>query len=230
MHFHKKKWAIILFLIITNVTNAQKNLKNITISINPLAFIDTEAGIAVGAGFDIGKQTSIFTEFGVLMYDPYHDNNEIKNSLIGYKIKPSFRYNFKKQKNDGITKGGYIAGEFLFKSVKFYKYDPIGINDSFGNFAYTYIGGYTIRKNVIGFSVIFGNKFFIDKKNKLGLDIYTGIGLRNRFLVVRDLPEYPAAFNNTFFERKKLNIGATIASENPIPSFSLGFRVTYRIK
>ena len=229
MQLYKKKWIVFLFLLITNASVAQNKIKYIALSLNPFTFIDTDAGIAIGAEYGTGKKTSVFTEFGLLLYDAYR-NKENKNALTGFKIKPSFRYYFDKQKKHGITTGSYIAGEFLLKSVNYYRYDPLRINDAVGNFAYTYIGGYTIKKNIIGFSAIWGSKFFMDKNEKLLLDLYTGVGFRNRTLNTKGIPANASVNANSFFERKQLNTLGETTNQAILGSFYLGIRVVYRIK
>jgi hypothetical protein len=226
---HLKKIRIfILIITCTNPIIAQK-IDNITVSINPTSFMDSDAGIKTGVGFDVGKKTCIFSEFGFLFYDAFRNTETDKNAIKGFIIKPSFRYYFKKPKTNNISEGSYVAGEFLLKSVKYYQNTPIGILDAQRNTIYSYIGGYTIRKNVLGFSILFGKKSFMDKNKKLGLDLYTGIGFRNRTLAVKDLPDGSAVNENTFLNEKRLNIGGASPNEKLIGSFSLGMRIIYRI-
>jgi Protein of unknown function (DUF3575) len=229
MYYFKKISVIIFVVLCSKSIVAQNKLNNITLGLNLTSFLDKDAGIRTGIGVDVGKRTSLYSELGYLFYDAYRNKTTNKNTLQGFIIKPSFRYYFNQKKSENILKGGYVAGELMIKSVKYYQNDPIDINDALGNIAYRYIGGYTFRKNVLGFSVLWGNKFFVDRNKKLGFDFYTGLGVRNRNLKYKDLPENVRTINNSVFTRRSLNTAGSSENQEVTGNFSLGIRIIYRI-
>ena len=222
----------ITFLSFSEDAVAQKKLTNITLTVNPFAFADTESGLTPGVGFGISKNLSIYTDVGFLFNGPY-SNKDNNVNLIGYKIKPALRFFFNNKSERNYPKGGFAEIELLAKHVKFTLYDDLRINDNLGNFAYTYRGGYNIIKNVFGANLKIGHRFYFDKERKFGGDIYFGLGLKKRYLKATNLP-LGFATRSDFFENKGLNIWRSQnirdgKTEENLPNFSMGMKLIYRL-
>lgn len=223
---------IFTFLIFSNKAIAQKKLTNITLTLNPFSFADTESGLTPGIGFGISKNLSVYTDVGFLFHSP--SSNENKDvDLIGYKIKPALRIFLNNKSERKYPKGGFAEIELLVKHVKFSLYDNLTINDNLGNFAYTYIGGYNIVKNVFGGTLKIGHRFYFNKVRKFGGDIYFGLGLKKRYLKTKNLPAGFSA-GADFFENKGLNIwlSENTRTENGkenLANVSIGLKLIYRL-
>jgi len=220
---------ICTFLLVSFNCLAQKKITNITLTFNPLCFLDTDAGINAGAGFHFSKHFSFYTDASFLFYSPYQLRDS-DNSISGYKVKPAIRYFFRNKVDKNIPTGGFMEGEFLFKQVNYSQYDEIRVADIFGNTAFRYIGGYTITKKVTGFTLKFGHRFYFDKKKNFGADIFGGTGVKSRTLKNKGLPN-GAIIDEFFYERKGLNIGpgeGRASANREIINLSLGIKLIYR--
>jgi len=220
---------ICTFLLVSFNCLAQKKITNITLTFNPLCFLDTDAGINAGAGFHFSKHFSFYADASFLFYSPYQFRNSF-NNISGFKFKPAIRYFFGYKVEADIPKGGFIEGEFLFKHVKYSQYDEVRVADIFGNTAFRYIGGYTITKNVTGFTLKFGHRTYFDKKENFGADLYIGTGVKNRTLKNKGLPS-GAIIDDFFYQGKALNIGpgeGRASANREIINLSLGIKLIYR--
>lgn len=229
MRIFRKISFIYFFLLLTVISYGQKKLDNFTLTFNPFSLVDTDAGINGGIGFDINRYVDFYVEASYLFYSPYQFRNS-DNNLSGFKIKPAIRYFFENKEESKIPKGGFVEGEFMFKRVKYYQYDEVPVADIFGNAAFRYIGGYTITKNVTGFTLKFGYRSYFDKKKNFGTDFYIGTGVKSRTLRNQGLPN-GAIINDFFYEGKGLNIGpggTRAANNREIINLSLGIKLIYR--
>lgn len=175
-----------LFVCQYSYSYSQKN--SMVVTANPFSFIEPDAGFTPGFEYFITNKVSVLTDAGIIFYTPSNQNTlayDARNSQFGYKFKPELRYYTRAK---GVADGFFISVEFLYKHVRYNRYDGVPVTDNMGNFVYTDYSGYKIIKDVLGASGKIGVRNYFGKKNKLGIDFYLGLGYRFKKFQVKDLP------------------------------------------
>lgn len=212
---------ILLFLTcfsISMVCLAQ--VKKFTATLNPLSFLEPDAGFTPGIGYNISNRLAIYSDVGIIFYDALLNNGESKTINLSYKIKPALRYYTKERE---IPSGSFLEIEGLYKRVNYRLNDDIQIRDNNGNFAYTYSGGYNKIKQVYGGSFKYGYRFFLNQEKRLGIDAFVGIGTRRYKVEAKGLP--PNAIVNEFDIFR--NINSPISENRNAPSLPFGAKLFY---
>lgn len=188
-------YMLLLLLSSHLVASAQSN--KFTVTLNPFSFVERDGGFTPGIGYNINRRVALYSDLGVIFYmsGRYVGGLVDTDKAIGYKFKPAVRFYVK---NHEVPRGSFFDLEGLYKHVEYNATEEIDVQDGNGNFAYTYIGGYTIKKDVYGFGVKYGYRSFLDKDQKLGIDFFIGLGGRTKDFVVRDLPEGVVMDNDPF--------------------------------
>lgn len=220
------KTAAVTFLCVLFLSNSNAQKNDIVLTWNPFSFIEPDAGFTPGIEYMIGKKISLLTDAGIIFYDVFENsrsNNNIINTEIGYKIKPEFRYY---PKYSEVAKGFFLSAEGLYKHVTYKRYDGVRVFDNMGNQVYIDYNGYKIIKDVFGGSIKLGWRFYFTKTNSFGLDIYAGLGIKNKNFAIRDLPP-GGSFDRNFFAARLFNTqwqpGATV-------SMPAGMKLIWRVK
>jgi hypothetical protein len=176
--------VLLLSLLTHSIATAQTNKFSVTV--NPYSFLEPDAGFTPGVGYVINKRFAVFTDVGLMFYSNVLFNTQITTySTRGIKFKPAIRYYLEKHQTQ---KDFFIELEGLIKLVNYKTADEINLVDNNGNPAFTYIGGYSIKKNVLGISAKIGYREFFGNSKKLGYDVYAGLGIRNKNLTNTGLP------------------------------------------
>jgi Protein of unknown function (DUF3575) len=220
--FTTKNFISFLLLVCCIPAMAQK--KSITLSWMPTSFIETDAGFTAGAEYGLGDRWSVLADAGIIFYSPGENtNNNSRDGILGYKIKPELRLYFNDRK---VLYGGFVSIEGLYKHVNYQRFDGLPVFDNLGNLAYTYFGGYRIIKDVIGFNIKFGYRLFFSDANKIGMEFYGGFGARHKNFALRNLPP-GGSFDRSFFEGRFFN---THWREGGLPNAALGFKLLWRLR
>jgi hypothetical protein len=200
--------------------------KSITLSWLPTSFMETDGGFTAGAEFRLNKRWALLTDAGIIFYNPNNnDKNSGRDGILGYKIKPEIRWYFKsrgKHANDG----GFVGFEGIYKHVNYHRFDGLPVFDNLGNLAYTYYGGYRIIKDVYGASIKFGYRRFFGPKYKIGIEMYWGVGSRQKNFALRETPP-GGSLDRSFFGPRLFN---TFWREGGNGSFPAGVKLLWRIK
>jgi Protein of unknown function (DUF3575) len=214
---------IVVFALLCSAgSNAQKN--TITLSWLPTSFMEPDAGFTAGAEYGMGHSWSLLSDAGVIFYTPANNsNNNGQDGVLGFKVKPEIRKYFGRSKE---LEGGFIGLEGLYKHVNYQRYDGLPVFDNLGNLAYTYFGGYRIVKDVYGFCIKFGYRFFFSSEKNIGMEFYGGIGARQKNFAVRNLPP-GGSFDRSFFGARLFN---THWREGGLPSTALGIKLLWRLR
>ncbi len=213
---------LLIFGMLSLAGVAQKN--DIAVSVNPLSFLEPDAGFTPGIAVKLGKKMSLLSDFGIIFYSTtntvFADDNGATNTQTGYELRPEIRYYFK---THDIQKGLFISINGLYKHVTYHRYDGINVLDHNGNLVYTSYEGYKIIKDVLGGTAKAGFRIYFNKNYKLGFDIYAGIGVRNKEFAIRDLPS-GGVFDRSFFGSRLFN---THWQDGSFPDLQLGFKLIY---
>jgi Protein of unknown function (DUF3575) len=220
------KW-ILGSLLLCGPLLAYAQKKTITLSWLPTSFMELDGGFTAGIEYRFSKRLALLNDAGIIFLNPNNSNEENsgRDGILGYKIKPEIRWYFKnrsKHPNDG----GFVALEGIYKHVNYQRFDGLPVFDNLGNLAYTYFGGYRIIKDVYGAAVKFGYRRFFGPKYKVGLELYLGLGSRQKNFALRDLPP-GGSFDREFFGERFFNIHWR---EGNIASMPAGFKLLWRIR
>lgn len=200
--------------------------KSITLSWLPTSFLETDAGFTAGAEYRLNQRWSLLTDAGIIFFTPSkNEMNEGRDGLLGYKIKPEIRWYFK-NRGKHPNEGGFVSFEGMYKHVNYHRFDGLPVFDNLGNLAYTYHGGYRIIKDVYGGAVKFGYRRFFGPQYKIGVEMYWGIGARQKNFALREIPP-GASFDREFFTARIFN---THWREGGLPSFPFGAKLLWRIR
>lgn len=178
--------------------------KKFSVTFNPLSLLERDGGLTPGIGYNFNNRLSVYSDLGIIFFTAgEYAGNEIETSRsFGFKIKPAIRLYLK---NKEIQSGGFFELEGMYKHVAYDAISGIDVVDNNGNVAYTYIGGYKIKKNVYGLNFKLGNRSFFDKEKRLGIDIYIGVGSRKKNFSVSGLPTGVQVDNDIFSENNFFN-------------------------
>jgi len=191
----KKIFSALLCVFFSLAGMAQAN--KFTATLNPFSFAERDGGFTPGIGYNINSRLAIYADLGVIFFSAGQYSGDVieTNKSLGYKIKPAIRFYLKENK---IQSGGFIELEGMYKRVTYHAVNEVDVLDNNGDIAYTYIGGYKVKKDVYGFNFKIGNRLFFDKEKKLGLDLYIGLGSRTKKFETSGLP-VAARFDDDIF-------------------------------
>ncbi len=195
----KTVYLLVLVVFMHAVAPAQS--KKFTLTLNPFSFVERDGGFTPGIGYNLNKRIALYTDLGLIFFraGEYVGGLVDTDRTFGYKIKPAIRFYVNSSEE---PRGSFFELEGLYKHVAYNATEEIEVLDNNGNFAYTYIGGYTIKKDVYGFGVKYGHRSFLDKEKRLGLDIYIGLGGRTKDFVIRGLPAGVSMDSDPFSETR----------------------------
>jgi len=192
------KSFLLFYILVCSQLLLKAQSDKISITLNPFSFIDTDAGIAPGIGYAINKHFAVFADVGFIFFAPYPTGNtqlEINNRR-GINFKPAIRYYFKESE---IQTNHYLELEGLFKFVRYNGINDVSIVDESGVFAYTYVGGYKVNKNISGVSLKIGRRRFFKKSTNIGFDVYGGFGVRRKRFSRTGIPAGAITAEDPFF-------------------------------
>lgn len=204
------------FLILaTLISPAQSNKFSATL--NPFSFFERDGGFTPGIGYNISNRISVYTDLGLIFLSAgnYTGGAIETGRSFGYKIKPAFRYYLSENE---IQRGSFLELEGLYKHVTYDATDEVTVTDNNGSFAYTYIGGYKVKKDVYGVSVKYGKRFFLNKQKRLGVDVYAGLGSRTKNFALSGLPTGAQPGNDPFSEDRLFNFFWRRGNEVSVPA------------
>jgi Protein of unknown function (DUF3575) len=217
---------IISFMLLVCSAPAMAQKNSIVLTWLPTASVEPDAGFTAGVEYGLGNRWSVLTDAGIILYSPsqsQRNNNNGRNGILGYKIKPEVRFYFPDKK---VLKGGFVSIQGLYKHVNYQRYDGLPVFDNLGNLAYTYLGGYRIIKDVIGFNIKLGYRFYFSAANKIGMEVYGGLGSRHKNFSLRDIPP-GGVFDREFFQGR---LFSTHWEEGGLPSAAFGFKLIWRVR
>jgi hypothetical protein len=218
--------SALLFVATAAFAQPQKN--NIHLRTNLLSLLEPQnAGPTIGVEYFITSHFSVGTDVGAILYtvgEIENNNNNLGNPL-GYKIKPELRYYlYKENKEKRVRLFFGLEGLFLKTTTR--NYNELPIRDNTGNIVFRYLGGYDEVKKVSGAALKAGIQvpWFITK-NML-LEVYAGIGLRNKIYSTKNVPAGASVPDRTlggFFLNTDTDVNGVF------PSIPLGFKIIFKI-
>lgn len=217
------KIVYVVLLCLFNQMGAAAQDKPFFVTLHPLNLLERDGGITPGIGYHFNNRLAVSSDIGLIFFSAgEYKNDRIETSgMLGYKIKPTVRFYINERTIPG---GGYLELEGMYKYVSYDAVNEVDILDNNGNIAYTYIGGYKIKKDVYGLNFKFGHRSFLDNDKRVGLDFYIGFGSRKKVFSNSGLPSGAQIDNSIFSENSFFNF---YWREGKAFSLPAGFRIFY---
>lgn len=214
---------IAVFLSVTAAGQPQKN--DINIRTNILSWLEPNAGGPVlGIEYFINNKFSIGTDAGFIFYNLAKSENDNLANPLGYRIKPEIRYYFYKKNKVDPTRL-FFAIEGLYLKTRTLNQNDLPITDNTGNIVYYYIGGFNEYKKVVGVNTKFGIQFQRFLHNKMMIELYAGVGVRQKTYTYKDLPA-----GALIEQRRQSGFLLNTDVDGTYPSITGGFKLVYKIK
>lgn len=180
------------------------------VNFSPLALLQTDNTIMLGAEHRLTKRWAVATDLGY-SFTSYYYGKEIKNAK-GFIIRPTVRYY-------GHSLRGYIQAQPFYKMVNYDMNDWLGKDCVNGVHSYEKLEDFRLRKNVYGINFVAGE--VLPVSDKMFFDLYVGFGLRTRNH--RILNRFNSCYDRT-------DDGFSISDNTWVPSLPIGIRVGYALR
>jgi hypothetical protein len=212
-----------VFLSVTAVGQPKKN--DINIRTNILSWLEPNAGGPVlGMEYFINNKFSIGADAGFIFYNLARSESDKLANPLGYRVKPEIRYYlYKKNKVDPTRL--FFALEGLYLKTRTLNYNDLPITANMGNIVYYYIGGFNEYKKVAGANIKFGMQIQRFLHKKMMIELYAGLGFRQKIYTYKDLPA--GALIN---QRRQSEFLLNTDIDGTYPSITGGFKLVYKIK
>jgi hypothetical protein len=171
--------SLMLFLFSKFPFSQQKELPNergFYIRTNPLSVLEIDAGVMVGVRYQWNKKFSATLDPTFIFFSPYYSADSYNSQPLGIKVRADVRYHFNKRRSNGSRP--FIAPEFHYKYRTVDRTTTFGINCINENCAYYMEDTYREIKTEVGGSVKMGVDVPVDKRERLSLELYGGLGLK----------------------------------------------------
>jgi hypothetical protein len=171
--------SLIFFLFSKFSFAQQKELPNergIYIRTNPLSLLEIDAGVMVGVRYQWNKNFSATLDPTFIFFSPYYGADNYTSHPLGIKIRADVRYHFNIPRSTGSRP--FIAPEFHYKYRTVDRTTTFGMNCINQNCAYYMEDTYREIKTEVGGSIKIGVDAPLDKRERLSLELYGGLGLK----------------------------------------------------
>jgi hypothetical protein len=185
--------------------------------ISPLALVEFEPTINVGAEYRLTKSVAISLDAGYILNNWIASNTKNAN---GFMLKPAIRYYLWKEKRF------YTEAEFMYKQVNLQKLDWLGINCVNSVPSYEEFRKFTLQKNIYAFNAKFGRVDALSKNNdKVSIDYYIGLGTRNKqYKLINE-----AKSTRYFLGTRNGRLNYENSKTEIWPNLTLGVRIVFKI-
>jgi hypothetical protein len=164
--------------------NKNINTRTISIAISPLTILEYEPTINVQLMYRFNNRYSAAIEVGRIIKpldkneDPY--TSGFSHQYKGWRFRPEFRF-WKKASDKNNPENSYFAIQGLIKIAENRLYYDVQRTTPSGLW-YTEAVEQNIHKTVLGLSCLAGKEADLFNSKKFYTDIFTGLGLRYKFL------------------------------------------------
>lgn len=151
----------------TQVSNA--------ISFNPFALIEVDYTALFGYENKLGPKLFLSNEAGYIFASSYiGSRNGNSTTGSGFLLRPSVKW-FVSESNRF-----YLQPQFFYKQVTHNVYDWLGKDAVNGVASYEQLQDFKYRREIFGFNVVSGFVLPLDQRRKGFIDLYFGIGVRDK--------------------------------------------------
>jgi len=183
------------------------------ISLNPFTLAEIDYTIMAGFEYRLACKLYMSHEAGYIFASRYVADGESNSNGTGFIIRPSVKWFV--SENDRF----YLQPQVFYKQVTHTMYDWVGKNPVNGVPAYEQLQDFKYRRKITGFNMVAGFVSPIDRKAKGFIDVYFGLGVRNKKSLVVE--------PNMVYERQVGIFNPT--DDGVFPSVPMGLRIIYVI-
>ena len=219
------KKIVFLLLAFPLCVNAQKKRQaaderlftenKTAISFNPFALAAVDYTLLLGYETKVAPKIFLGSEAGYIFASGYIGNDgESSNNGTGFIIRPSLRW-FVSDNNKF-----YLQPQLFYKQVTHQMHDWLGKDAINGVPSYEQLQDFKYRRKIAGFNIISGFALQMGQSKKYFIDLYFGLGVRNKKSVIAGEP-------NSVYNR---SIGIFDPEDNGVyPGVPIGVRFIYAI-
>jgi hypothetical protein len=240
MKFNKTVCIVVLFALLllfkgNGIAQQKANqplLENTWwISYNPLTLLEPEVPIAVSVMYKPSKWIGIVLDAGVFIARQDYSNDSEGNPdgfdpYCGFRFKPEIRFYI-----DGDRRGprGFFVGlQGIIKRTITQKEEWLSRQNSSGQTIFNQLVDYKERKFVYGLGIIVGGEFVVGRPKRWMIELYGGMGLRNKNFTAIGLP---GGISINYDKRDDLvERQFNIYQNGLFYTGTLGFKIGYRLK
>jgi hypothetical protein len=186
------KKIVFLLLALPLCAGAQKKLQTkerlftqnkTAISFNPLAMVAIDYTLLAGYEKRLTPKIFLGSEAGYIFASDYIGNDaESENHGSGFIIRPALRWFV--ADNDKF----YLQPQVFYKQVTHKMHDWLGKNAVNGVPSYEELQDFKYRRKVSGFNFIAGFVLPLSQRNRSYIDLYFGLGVRNKKSMIAGEP------------------------------------------
>jgi len=187
--------------------------KKTAVSINPLALIGIDFTVMAGFEHKLSSKLYMSNEAGYIFASQYITDGESTSNGKGFIIRPSLKWFVAKDNKF------YLQPQVFYKQVTHKMYDWVGKNPVNGIPAYEQLEEFRYRRKITGFNIVAGSVLPLDWNGKGYIDVYIGLGVRNKKNKVVE--------SNTVYQRPTGIFNPT--DEGVFPSVPMGVRFIYAL-
>jgi len=231
--FYKTPLITTIFLATIHIGVAQDNntkkypktslVHSTWVQFNPFTLIEPEVPITATVLYKTSSRIAVALDAGFFIGKQNYSNNKLK-AYSGIRLKPELKYYL--QANRKSPHGLYVSLQGLIKRTIEKKQEWLPQLNSSGQFIFSQLANYQERKLVYGISIILGGEILLDKEQRWMLDLYGGLGFRNKQFKAINLPDGLT----TNFNDDNSNRIFNLFKNGTYISIPLGLKVGYRIK
>jgi Protein of unknown function (DUF3575) len=217
-------FLIFILLFFGVMVNAQPQRNDINIRTNILSWLEPNAGGPVlGLEYFISNKFSIGVDAGLIFYNLVKIEDNDLGDPWGYRVKPEIRYYLYKKDEPDATRL-FFGLEGLYIKTTTINFNDLPVTDNMGNIVYYYLGGFNEIKKVTGLNTKAGVQFpgFIFKK--MLLELYAGVGTRDKRYSYTNLPA-----GAVIERRAQSEFLLNTDIDGSYPSLTAGFKLVFKI-
>jgi hypothetical protein len=193
------------------------------IQYSPLTLIEPEVPITATFLYKTSNRLAVALDAGFFIATQNY-SDEGPKAYSGIRLKPELKYYLQSHKKEPL--GMYVSLQGLIKRTIEKKEEWLSQQNSGGQFVFSQLANYRERKLVYGISFILGGEILLDKKQRWMLDLYWGIGFRNKQFKALDLPVGLSVDYDNVKPKQLFNLFLN----GTYLSLPVGIKVGYRIK
>ncbi len=183
------------------------------ISLNPLTLAEIDLTVMAGFEYKLAPKFYMSNEAGYIFASQYISNGQSTSNGTGFIIRPSVKWFV--SENDRF----YLQPQVFYKQVTHKMYDWVGKKPVNGVPAYEQLQEFKYRRKINGFNIVAGFVSPLDRRRKGYIDVYFGLGVRNKKSLVVD--------QTMVYERP---IGIFNPTDDGVfPSVPMGLRIIYAL-
>jgi hypothetical protein len=230
-----RKLALIILILSASIFNSEAQntltikkvetspVHSMWIQYSPLTLMEPEVPITATFLYKTSNRLAVALDAGFFIATQNY-SDEGPRAYSGIRLKPELKYYLQSHRKGPL--GMYVSLQGLIKRTIEKKEEWLSRQSSGGLFVFSQLANYRERKLVYGISIILGGEILLDREQRWMLDLYWGIGFRNKQFKALDLPDGLSVDYDNAKPKQLFNLFLN----GTYMSLPIGIKVGYRIK